>query len=226
MEAILEAVSRDTFGKNEARRLRAAGQVPAVLYGGPSADGTRRAQSISVDPKRLMGILHSGSGVNTLIGLKVGGEDVRVLVREYQLDPTTHRLLHVDFYRVAMDKRIVVTVPVTTKGEPKGVKQQGGLLDFVHREVEVECLPGDIPEHLEIDVTEMMIGQSVRLRDLATSPSWSPVSDPDLMLVHVVPQRTTAAPAEATTDAAAVPAVAEPEVTKKGKAEKAEDEKK
>lgn len=224
MEAILETVSRDEFGKNEARRLRVQGYVPAVLYGGVSPDGTPKTRSISVDPKKLMGILHSGSGVNTLIGLKVGDENVRVLVKEYQLDPTSHRLLHVDFYRVAMDKRIVVTVPVTTKGEPKGVKQQGGMLDFVHREVEIECLPGDIPEHLEIDVTELLIGQAVRLRDLATSPTWSPVSDPEIMLVHVVPQRIVATPAEG---AEATPAAAaEPEVVKKGKAEKAEDEKK
>lgn len=225
MEAILEAVSRGEFGKNEARRLRAQGQIPAVLYGGASPDGQIGARPISVDPKKLMGILHTGSGVNTLIGLKVGEESVRVLVKEYQLDPVSHRLLHVDFYRVAMDKRIVVTVPVTTKGEPKGVKQQGGLLDFVHREVEIECLPGDIPEHLEIDVTDLLIGQAVRLRDLATSPTWSPVSDPDIMLVHVVPQRLTATPAEGAAEAGA-PAAAEPEVVKKGKAEKAEDEKK
>jgi large subunit ribosomal protein L25 len=224
MEAILETVSREEFGKNEARRLRVQGYVPAVLYGGVSPDGTRQTRSISVDPKKLMGILRSGSGVNTLIGLKVGDENVRVLVKEYQLDPTSHRLLHVDFYRVAMDKRLVVTVPVTAKGEPKGVKQQGGMLDFVHREVEIECLPGDIPEHLEIDVTELLIGQAVRLRDLATSPTWSPVSDPDIMLVHVVPQRIVAAPAEGTEATPA--AAAEPEVVKKGKAEKADDDKK
>lgn len=225
MEAILEAVSRDAFGKNESRRLRAKGQVPAVLYGGPSTGGTRQALLISIDPKKLMGILRSGSGVNTLIGLKVAEEDVRVLVKEYQVDPVSHRLLHVDFFRVAMHKRLVVTVPVTTKGEPKGVKQQGGMLDFVHREVEIECLPANIPEHLEIDVSEMLIGQSVRLRDLATNPNWSPVSDPDLMLVHVVPQRTTAAPAEGTPEAA-TPGTAEPDVVKKGKGEKGEDEKK
>ena len=225
MEAILEAVSRDEFGKNEARRLRASGQVPAVLYGGVSPDGTRDAKTISVDPKKLMSILHTGSGVNTLIGLKIGTEDVRVLVKEYQLDPISHHLLHVDFFRVAMDKRIVVTVPVTTKGEAMGVKQQSGMLDFVHREVEIECLPADIPEHLEIDVTELLVGQSVRLRDLATSPLWSPISDPDLMLVHVVPQRTAATPAEGTAEGAA-PATAEPEVVKKGKPEKAEAEKK
>ncbi|MEK6631550.1 MAG: 50S ribosomal protein L25, partial [Acidobacteriota bacterium] len=152
MDARLEAVTRESFGKNEARRLRAKGHIPAVLYGGPAAGGVRKATPIAVDPKTLSGILHSDSGVNTLIGLKVGDENVRVLVREYQIDPVTSKLLHADFYRIAMDKLLTVTVQIVVKGEPKGVKQQGGLLDFVHREIEIECLPADIPEHIEIDV--------------------------------------------------------------------------
>jgi large subunit ribosomal protein L25 len=229
MEARLEAVKRDTFGKNEARRLRVRGHIPAVLYGGMIVDGKPQATSIAVDPKALMGILHSESGVNTLIGLKVGDEDVKVLMREYQLDPVSNKLLHVDFFRVAMDKMLTVTVQITVKGEPKGVKQQGGLLDFVHREVSVECLPADIPEHIEIDVSELMLGQAVRLRDVATNPKWTPVSDPDIMLVHVVTPRAVVepTPADATVAAAATTAAtpAEPEVIKKGKVEKAEEEK-
>ncbi len=221
MEARLEAVVRGTFGKNEARRTRAAGLIPAVLYGGTVADGKPVARPISVDPKTLMNIMHSESGVNTLIGLSLGDEDVRVLVKEYQLDPITHRLLHVDFFRVAMDRVLTVKVPVTVKGEAKGVKQQGGLLDIVHREVEVECLPSDIPEHIEVDVADLMLGQAVRLRDVATDPRWTPVTDPDVMLVHVVALRAAAEPAPA---AAATPATpAEPEVLKKGKVEKAEE---
>ena len=226
MEARLEAVKRETFGKNEARRLRVTGHIPAILYGGVSADGKRRATSIAVDPKELSGILHSDSGVNTLIGLKVGDEDVRVLVREYQLDPVTHKLLHADFYRIAMDKLLTVTVQVICKGEPKGVKQQGGLLDVVHREIELECLPADIPEHIEIDVTELMLGQAIRLKDVALNPKWAWISDPDIMLVHVVAPR--AVVEETPTDAAAVAATpttpAEPEVIKKGKIEKEEKE--
>ena len=226
MEARLEAVKRDTFGKNEARRLRAKGNIPAVLYGGASADGTPQATPIAVDPKALMNILRGESGVNTLIGLTVGGEDVKVLMREYQVDPLSRRLLHADFYRIAMDRLLVVKVPVTVKGEAKGVKQQGGLLDIVHREVEVECLPANIPEHIEVDVTELMLGQAVRLRDVATSPTWTPVTDADVMLVHIVAPRAVAEPAAADAAAAAAPAAAaEPEVIKKGKAEKAEEEK-
>ncbi|HSP91693.1 MAG TPA: 50S ribosomal protein L25 [Vicinamibacterales bacterium] len=225
MEARLEAVKRDTFGKNEARRLRARGHIPAVLYGGALVDGKPQATPIAVDPKVLMGILRGESGVNTLIGLKVGSEDVKVLMREYQVDPLTRRLLHVDFYRIAMDKLLVVKVPVTVKGEAKGIKQQGGLLDIVHREIEVECLPANIPEAIELDVTELMLGQAIRLRDVATSPTWRPVTDGDVMLVHIVAPRAAVEPAAADAVAAAPTAAAEPEVIKKGKPEKAEEDK-
>jgi large subunit ribosomal protein L25 len=224
MEARLEAVKRETFGKNEARRLRVKGNIPAILYGGVTADGKPQATPIAVDPKALMGILRGESGVNTLIGLKVGSEDVKVLMREYQVDPLTRRLLHVDFYRIAMDKLLVVKVPVTVKGEAKGIKQQGGLLDIVHREVEIECLPSDIPEHIEVDVTELMLGQAIRLREVATDPRWKAVTDGDVMLVHIVAPRAVVEPVAADAVAAA-PAAAEPEVIKKGKPEKAEEAK-
>src|SRR5215510_9413110 len=136
MDATLQAQKRDGRGKNEARRLRAAGRIPAVLYGTQKG----RATEIAVDPKALLRILHSDSGVNTLIGLQLDGTDTRVLVKEYQLDPIDHKLLHADFYQVAMDKAITVTVPVVLKGEAKGVKQQGGIIDFVTREIQVQCL--------------------------------------------------------------------------------------
>jgi large subunit ribosomal protein L25 len=221
MEATLKAVKRDSRGKNEAVRLRTGGHIPAVVYG-----GGKEAVALSVDPKVLSRILHSESGVNSLISLEIDGEGAtRVLVKEYQLEPVKHALLHADFYRVAMDQVIQVTVPIVLKGEAKGVKQQGGVLDFVHREVEIECLPGDIPEHIEIDVSELLIGQSIRLRDVATDARWKPVSDPDLMLVHVVPARATAEEEAAVAAAPETPAAAaEPEVIKKGKTEKAEGE--
>jgi large subunit ribosomal protein L25 len=230
MEAILEATARDTFGKNEARRTRRGGLVPAVVYGTASEGGSREATAIAVHPKALLKILHSESGANTLISLKLaGGGDARVLVKEYQLDPVTHQVLHADFYRVAMDRAIRVTIPVIVKGEPKGVKQQGGILEFIRREIEVECLPADIPEHVEVDVSELMLHQGVRVRDLTADPKWKPVSDADMMLVHVIMPKAeeVAAPAEAAA-AAAPAAAAEPEVIKKGKKEEgeAEDEKK
>src|SRR5438046_3670396 len=181
MEAILEATARDTFGKNEARRTRRDGRVPGVLYG----EG-KTATPISVEPRALLRILHSESGANTLISLKLGGGDTRVLVKEFQLDPVTHQLLHADFYRVAMDKTIEVTIPVVVKGEPKGVKQQGGILEFIRREIEIECLPADIPEHVEVDVRELMLPQGIRVRDLAVDAKWKPITEGEAMLVHVI----------------------------------------
>ncbi|MCL4845607.1 MAG: 50S ribosomal protein L25/general stress protein Ctc [Acidobacteria bacterium] len=213
MEATLSAVKRDTRGKNEARRLRAAGRIPAVLYGGES-----ESLAVAVDPKLLSRILHSDSGVNTLIALDVEGETTRVIVKDYLLDPVKHHLLHADFYRVKMDQLITVTVPIELTGEAKGVKQLGGVLDFVHREVEIECLPGEIPESIEVDVTDFVIGQSVRLRELAENARWKPVSDPDTLILHVVAPRVVAETTEA-----APTTTAEPEVIKKGKAEKGAD---
>jgi large subunit ribosomal protein L25 len=220
MDATLQGVKRGTRGKNEARRHRAAGRLPAVVYGGGDP------LVITVEPKALSRILHSESGANTLITLSVDGEsDSRVLVKEYQLDPITRDLLHADFYRVAMDKPITVTVSIVLEGEPKGVKQQGGILDFVHREVEIECLPGDIPEHIEIDVSDLALNEGVRLRDVAKDVKWTPVSDLDTLLVHVVPLRAAPEEAEPAAEAAAATATApaEPEVIKKGKTDKDEE---
>ena len=226
MEARLEATRRDTIGKNEARRTRRDGMVPAVLYGATGDGAGREATAIAVNPRALLRILHSDSGANTLISLKLADAgETRVLVKEYQLDPVTHEVLHADFYRVAMDKVIQVTIPVVVKGEPKGVKQQGGILEFIRREIEVECLPADIPENVEVDVSELMLHQGIRVRDLAADPKWKAVSDADMMLVHVIMPKAeeVAAPADAAVAAPAAPA--EPEVIKKGKKEEAEDEK-
>jgi len=226
MEATLEAVKRSDRGKNEARRLRAAGSMPAVVYGARVGDAVPVATPVSVDPKMLMRIMHSDSGVNTLIKLRVEGAETSVLVKEYQLDPVTNKLLHADFYQLAMDKLLTVTVPVSVKGEPKGVKLQGGLLDFVTREIEVECLPADIPEHIDLDVSELELHQSVRVRDLPPHPKWKAISDGETMLVHIVlPKAEESAATTAATDVAAAP-TAEPEVAKKGKPEKEDDDKK
>lgn len=210
MEATLEAVTRETRGKNAARRLRAAGQIPAVVYGG-SNDGPL---AVAVSPKALLKILHSESGENSLISLAVEGSATTVLLKDYLLQPVTQDLLHVDFYRVDMNKRVTVQVPVVLHGEARGVKQQGGVIDFVHREIEVESLPGDIPEHIDIDVRELMIGDSVYVRDVAEGRAWTAISPADMLLVHLVAPRIEeeVAPVE-------VAAVPEPEVAKKGKPE-------
>ena len=224
MEATLEVVKRTGRGKNEANRLRASGQIPAVVYGTAAGGKTPEGVAVAVDPKAVLKILHSESGANTLITLKFEGAQSRVMVKEYQLDPTSHKLLHADFYQLAMDKAITVTVPVVIKGEPRGVKLQGGLLDFVTRDIQVLCLPTDIPEHIDIDVTELTLHQSIRVRELPPNPKWKAVTDGETMLVHVVmPKAEEAAPAAA---AEAAPAAgAEPEVIKKGKVEEKEEEK-
>jgi len=221
MEATLQAEKRDGRGKNEARRLRANGRIPAVVYG--AEKGT--AVPIAVDPKVLLRILHSEAGVNSLIGLHLDGGATRVLVKEYQLDPIGHKLLHADFYQVAMDKMLTVTVPVVLKGEARGVKQQGGVVDFVHRDIEIEVLPGDIPENITVDISELMLNQGVRVRDVQTEGvKWKSTSDPDMMIVHVVPPR--AEEVAATADVVASPtATAEPEVIKKGKTDDDDDKK-
>ena len=236
MESNLEAVKRTTRGKNEARRLRAAGKIPATLYGAQKAGDQPAPESVTIDPKPFMRILHSKSGLNTLITLKLeGASDTRVLVKNVQLDPITHHPLHADLYRVNMDRKIQVTVPIHLTGESRGVKQDGGVLDFVHREIEVETLPANIPDSIEVDVTDLGIGDSVHVRDLAANAAWTPLSDPDMMIVHVViikvVEEVVAAPAAGAEGAAAAPAAggsaatagaSEPEVIKKGKTDKEE----
>ena len=143
------------------------------------------------------------------------------MVKEYQLDPITHQLLHADFYQLAMDKAITVTVPIVLKGESRGVKLQGGIVDFVTREIEVQCLPTDIPEHINIDVSELMLNQSVRVKDLPQDPKWKAITDGETMLVHVVMPKAE----ESAASAEAAPAAAEPEVAKKGKTDEKEEKK-
>ena len=225
MDATLDVVKREGKGKNEARRLRADGQIPAVVYGSRKEGKAPEGVPVAVDPKALLRILHSESGANTLINLKFDGRESRVMVKEYQLDPVTNQLLHADFYQLAMDRVITVTVPVIVKGEPVGVKQQGGLLDFVTRDLQVQCLPTDIPEHIDIDVSELMLHQAIRLRDLPVNPKFKVLNEPDTMLVHVVmPKAEESKETEAAEAAVAPAAPAEPEVIKKGKAEKEGEE--
>ena len=183
MQVTMTAEARTGRGKNEARRLRRCGKLPAVVYGGEDSAGI----PVTVDPKALLEIFHSESGVNTLIDLSVdGGKSGQVLVKEFQVHPTRNELLHVDFYRLALDKKITVSVPIILKGESLGVKQQGGLVDFIQRDVQVECMPTEIPEKIEVDISELMIGQGFRLREVSGDLPWSPVTDPDTLLVHVI----------------------------------------
>ena len=205
------AETRESRGKNAARRLRARGLSPAVVYG----EG-QEALAVAVSPKEVRRILHAGH--NTIFKLAIqGGESTPVMVVDWQNDPVKETLLHVDLKRIDLTKRITVKVPVQTSGEPKGVKLQGGLLEIVTREVEVECLPTDIPEQFTVDVTELMIGQNLRASELSLPESTRLVSSPDQVIAHVVTLKAEAA--EAPAEEAAAPAAAEPEVIKKGKKE-------
>ena len=225
MDATLQAQRRDGRGKNEARRLRVSGRIPAVVYGARKDGQVPEGVPVAVDPKEVLRILHSESGANTLISLTLDGGESRVMVRDYQRDPVTHQLLHADFYQLAMDRAIVVSVPIVVRGEPAGVKVQGGVLDFVTRDIQVQCLPTDIPERIDVDVSELMLHQSIRVRDLAVDPKWKAVTDGETMLVHVVMPKAEEVVAPAADAAAAPVAVAgtEPEVIKKGKTDKDED---
>lgn len=223
MEATLDAVTREGRGKNEANRLRAAGRIPAVLYGAKKEGKTPEGVAVAVDPKALLRILHSDSGANTLISLKVDGAESRVMVKEYQLDPVTHSLLHADFYALAMDKAIVVSVPIVLKGDARGVKLQGAMVDFLTRDISVQCLPADIPGHIDVDISEMNLHDSIRVRDLAVAGAkWQALTDAETMIVHLVMPKAEESATAAAADAAPA-ATAEPEVIKKGKTD--EDEK-
>ena len=200
MDATLDAKKRDGRGKNEARRLRVSGRIPAVVYGARKDGQQPEGVPVAVDPKEVLRILHSESGANTLINLKLDG-----------------------------DAESRVMVPIVVKGEAAGVKQQGGLLDFVTREIQVQCLPTDIPEHIDVDVSELALHQSIRVKDIAANPKWKAVTEGETMLVHVVmPKAEESAATTAAEGAAAAPAAAataEPEVIKKGKTEEKEDKK-
>ncbi len=206
------ASERDSRGKNEARRLRVKGSVPAVVYGGEAGPS-----ALAVDPRELNKILHSKTGHNTIFNLSIGGnQQVPVMIVDWQHDPIKENLLHVDLKRIDLTKRIAVKVPVVTQGEPKGVKIQGGIHEIITREIEIECLPDDIPEEFVVNVSELMIGQAIRASEVPLGSNVKLKSPGDAVISHVVSLK--AEEVAAAPEAAATPA-AEPEVIKKGKKE-------
>ncbi len=207
----ITAEVRESRGKNAARRLRVSGMIPAVLYG-TGGDSV----ALTVSPKDVGRILHSGTGHNTIFDLAItGGEKTPTMIVDWLHHPVKENLMHVDLLRIDLAKRIAVKVPVHTSGDPKGVKLQGGQFEVILREVEVECLPDEIPDQFAVDVSEMMIGSNLRASDLAMIGSMRLLSPSDALIAHVIAVRTSV-------DAAAeAPAAAEPEVAKKGKKEEA-----
>jgi len=215
-EFVVPAESRSETGKNVNRRLRSRGMIPGVLYGTGKA-----AQPVAVSPREIGAILKSASGENTLFDLDLGGTRRKVILKEFQREPLRGQLLHADFYEVALDKVLQVRVHVELEGVPTGVKLQGGIVDFVTRELEVECLPADIPEKVTVDISHLELGKHLRVSDLRLGDKVKVLDEPELVIAHVVMPRAEVV-AEAAT-AEAVPAeatAAEPEVIKKGKGEK------
>ena len=211
----LEGKVREERGKNAARRTRLTGMVPAVLYG-----GRKDSISLSVNAKQVAKILRSETGHNTIFTVRVAeGAEEKAMMKDWQVDPLSGSLLHVDLLRIAMDVRMRVRVPVHTFGEPQGVKMQGGVFEVVTREIEIECLPGDIPEEFKMDVTGLMIGKQLRAGEIPLDPEkMKLLTDPTRVIAHVV---TLKKEEEPTVEAAVATetAAAEPEVIKKGKKE-------
>jgi large subunit ribosomal protein L25 len=219
-EIVVAAQSRTEKGKNANRQLRLKGLIPGILYG-----GKKQAVPVAVSPKEVGQVLHSPAGTSTLFDLDLEGSRRKVILKEFQAEPVRGELLHADFYEVALDQAIEVKVHVELEGVPVGVKTQGGLLDFITRELDIECLPLDIPEKVSIDVSHLEIGKHFRVSDLGQIPKVTILTEPDVVIAHVVVRREEAAPAaEEAAEGEAAPAAeaaAEPEVAKKGKGEAA-----
>jgi large subunit ribosomal protein L25 len=219
-QIVIQGKKRDSRGKNEMRRLRQAGSVPGVLYG-----GTGEAVPVALEAQQLAPLFRTESGHNALLSLKIEGQNEELAVlKDWQTDPLHGSLLHVDLLRVAKDVRMRVRVPVHTSGDPLGVKQQGGVFEVISREVEIECLPMDIPDEFRMDVSGLMIGKQLRFSDLPLDPAkMKLVSEARTVIAHVVaPRKEEEVTPEAAAVAAAAPA--EPEVIKKGKKEEEGEE--
>jgi large subunit ribosomal protein L25 len=218
-QEIVAATPREgKFNKNAARRVRMKGRIPAVVYGAKEP-----AVAIEVDPKQIQKILHSDAGHNSIFDLEITGSTAKTkaMIVDWQYEPIKGTLIHIDLKRIALDKVITVEVPIQLVGTAVGVKTQGGILDQVLRELEIECLPGDIPSHIDVDVTNLSMGDVLRVSDLPHSDKLKFLTDEGTTVAHVVAIKEEAAPA-AEEVAAAPAAPAEPEVVKKGKTETAE----
>ena len=216
-EITLAAESRSDFGKNASRRIRAKGMVPAIVYGGTGGNAP-----VMVDPKALLGVLKSEAGRNAILKLEIAGKGATsAILKSWQVDPIKENFLHADFFRIAMDVAIRVTVPIAVKGEARGVKTDGGILELVIRQIEIECLPGDIPERVEIDVNDLGLNDALRVSDVQVSSKVKVLTSPEQVIVHVISVKEEEAPAAvvAPVEGAEPAAPAEPEVLKKGKKE-------
>src|SRR5215470_12594629 len=215
---LLEAQPRTPGNKNDARRVRRGGKIPGVVYG-----AGKNALSVSLDPRQVSRILHSATGHNTIFDLALDGERSKAMIVDWQYEPIKGSLLHIDVKRIAMDQKLRVNVPIELVGEPAGVKQQGGILEQIAREVEVECLPGDIPNAIELNVAELVFGMVLRVADLPKSDKIKFLSDPEQPVAHIISIKEEEVPAAEAVAGEAAAAPAEPEVIKKGKQETEEE---
>jgi len=214
-EVTVDAEIRQEFGKNANRRTRASGRIPAIVYGS-GLDSI----AVSVDPKDLERILRTGAGHNTIFKLIFEGNAKNVLIRDFQVDPVTEEFLHADFHTVIMDQLMTFQVPVEAVGIAEGVKLYGGVLDTVLREIELECLPTDLPDHIRVDVNHLGVGDSLRVGDVEFDESKIQVlSDSGQVVFNVIPP----AVEEEEEEEEVVEEEAEPEVLKKGKADEEAD---
>ena len=211
---ILEAQPRTPGTKNDARRVRKQGKVPGVVYG-----AGKQTVPVSLDPRHVSRILHSETGHNTVFDLALDGERTKAMIVDWQYEPIKGSLLHIDLKRIAMDQKLKVNVPIELVGEPAGVKQQGGILEQIAREVEVECLPGDIPNEIGLDVSELVFGTVLRISDLPKNDKLKYLSDPEQPVAHIITIKEEEVPAADAVAGEAAAAPAEPEVIKKGKQE-------
>ena len=214
---VLEGQARTPGTKNDARRVRREGKIPAVVYG-----AGKESLSITVDPRVVTRILNSETGHNTIFDLTLEGEKTKAMIVDWQYEPIKGRILHIDLKRIALDKALTVSVPIELIGEAEGVKTQGGILEQMLREVEIECLPADIPSHIDVDVSHLTFGKVLRVSDLPHSDKIKFLTDENQPVAHVtsVKEEVVVTP-EAAAEAAASPA--EPEVIKKGKQETEEE---
>jgi large subunit ribosomal protein L25 len=214
----LEAQPRTPGTKNDARRVRRDGRIPAVIYG-----AGKSAVPVAVDPRQVSRILHSDTGHNSVFDLALDGEKTKAMIVDWQYEPIKGSLLHIDLKRIAMDQKLRVNVPIELVGDPEGVKTQGGLLEQIVREVEVECLPADIPNVIELNVADLVFGVVLRVSDLPKNDKVRFVTDADQPVAHIISikEEVAATPEAVAGEAAAAPA--EPEVIKKGKQETEEE---
>src|SRR5499433_2864791 len=215
---LLEAQPRTPGNKNDARRVRQGGKIPGVVYG-----AGKSAQPVSLDPRQVSRILHSATGHNTIFDLALDGERTKAMIVDWQYEPIKGALLHIDVKRIAMDQKLRVNIPIELVGEPAGVKQQGGILEQIAREVEVECLPGDIPNAIELNVSELVFGMVLRIADLQKNDKVKFLSDPDQPVAHIISIKEEEVPVAEAVAGEAAAAPAEPEVIKKGKQETEEE---